>query len=68
MTFEEYWKQYWTPSAMPGVFDEAMKDIARKSWTAAIASVSESVKSQRNDIPATGEEFSAAIRSEYIPD
>lgn len=39
MTFDEWWNQFWTPTEQPAIFDEAMKEIALKAWTAALVSV-----------------------------
>lgn len=38
-TFAEYWEATYIPSNMPEVFDMAMRELAEKSWNAAIASI-----------------------------
>ena len=37
-TFDEWWKEYWTPTKQPQIFDKAMKEIAQNAWEAAFIS------------------------------
>ena len=47
--FERYWNSVYSPSSMPGIFNEAMKEIAYRAWNAALDKATEIV-SEESDL------------------
>jgi hypothetical protein len=66
--FDVYWKRYWQANDMTGVMNLTVESIAKDAYTQAIKDVAEWLKPQRNDIPATSEEFANAIIWALNPD
>jgi hypothetical protein len=48
--FETFWASYWKQNTMPGVMNEAFKEIAKAAWDAAINTAIVSVIKVHDDI------------------
>lgn len=46
--FEQWWEAFYANNGMPGVFNQAMREIALKAWNAAIDDAAQIAEDEAN--------------------